>query len=278
MTLIAHVSDPHFGTEHPAVAAALLAELRGETADRPGLVLVSGDLTQRAKDEQFAAARAFLDAMAAPYLVVPGNHDIPLYDLWSRLHHPLRRYRAHITDELMPLHADDDVAAVGLCTAHGLTIKDGKVTVAQALAAAELLAAHPARFKIVVAHHPFVVPAARPASERVDGADAATPILRDAGVDVICSGHLHLAYSSDAAGFRDETRAIVAVHAGTCMSSRTRGEPNGYNRLLVDGDTLTIHQRTWAGDRFVPGPHKTYRKVDGRWRHAPEPATAQRAS
>lgn len=278
MKLVAHISDPHFGTEDPAVAAALAAELRGDTADLPSLVLISGDLTQRAKDEQFRAARAFLDALPSPYLVVPGNHDIPLYDLWSRLHHPLRRYREHVTDELMPFFADDEVAAVGLTTAHGLTIKDGKVTLAQAHAAADLLAGHDHHFKIVVAHHPFVLPAGRRTSERVDGADEATPVLRDAGVAVICSGHLHIAYTSDAAGFRDETRAIVAVHAGTCMSTRTRGEANGYNRLILDGDSLTIHQRLWSSDLFVAGPSKTYRRVDDHWRHAPEPDAARHAS
>jgi 3',5'-cyclic AMP phosphodiesterase CpdA len=273
--VVVHLSDPHFGTEDPVVAAALLDELGGAGGQpTPALIVISGDLTQRAKDEQFRAARAFLDALPAPHLVVPGNHDIPLYDLWSRFAHPLRRYRALISDELMPCHVDDELVAVGLTTAHGLTVKDGKVTAAQAEVAAALLAAHPDRFKIVVAHHPFVLPAGRPARERVDGAEVATPILRDAGVEVICSGHLHVAYASDTAGFRDQTREIVAVHAGTCMSTRLRGEPNGYNRLILDGDLLTIQQRRWAWPGFVDGPHKRYRRDDGHWLLTREDAAA----
>jgi 3',5'-cyclic AMP phosphodiesterase CpdA len=272
--VVAHLSDPHFGSESPAVAAALLDELAGRTASLPSLVVVSGDLTQRAKESQFHAARAFLDALAPPYLVVPGNHDIPLLDLWNRFRHPLERYTRIITRDLMPQHVDDELVVVGLNTAHSFTVKDGKVTAAQVAAAAAVFAAHPDHFKILVCHHPFVVPARRDPGERVDGADAALPVLRDAGVELICTGHLHIAFASDAAGFRDARREIIAVHAGTCISTRTRGEPNGYNRLLLDGDTLTIQQRIWDGARFADGPHKTYRRRDGHWLHAPDAAAA----
>ena len=275
MKVVAHISDAHFGTEDPEVAAALADELAGRgDGPTPSLVVVSGDLTQRAKEEQFRAARTFLDALPGPYLVVPGNHDMPLYDLWSRLHHPLRRYKELITDELMPLHVDDELAVVGLDTTHSRAVKDGKVTAAQARAAAALLAAQGDRFRMVVAHHPFVLPRGVPATQRIDGADEATPILRDAGVAVICTGHLHVAYASDTAGFRDETREMIAVHAGTCISTRRRGESNGYNRLVLDGDVLTIHHRVWADHRFTEGAHKVYRRQDGYWFHAPESAAA----
>lgn len=269
MKLLAHISDPHFGSEDPVIAAALAAELATVS-----LVLVSGDLTQRAKEPQFHAARAFLDALPSPYLVVPGNHDIPLYDVWNRFLHPLDRYRTIITDDLMPHHLDDELLVVGLNTAHSFTFKHGKVTVDQATAAAALFAGHPDRFKILVCHHPFVLPSHRHPRDLVDGADAALPILRDAGVELICTGHLHIAFASDAAGFRDERREIIAVHAGTCISTRTRGEPNGYNRLVLDGDLLTIQQRVWNGQAFADGPHKTYRREAGHWLHAPDAAAA----
>ena len=274
MKIVAHISDAHFGTEDPVIAAALLAELQGHDGPTPSLVVVSGDLTQRAKEDQFRAARTWLDALTSPYLVVPGNHDIPLYDVWNRFLHPLRRYRDLITDDLMPHHVDDELAVVGLNTAHNFTIKDGKVTIDQARAAAALLADAGDRFKMIVAHHPFVLPNGRPARDRADGAAEATPILRDAGVAIICTGHLHIAYASDTAGFRDDTREIIAVHAGTCISTRRRGEANGYNRLTLAGDVLTIQTRLWANHHFVDGAHKVYRRTDGHWRHAPESAAA----
>lgn len=274
MKLVVHLSDPHFGTENPAIVEALAAELDGRTGDVPSLIVISGDLTQRAKEEQFKAARAWLDALPAPYVVVAGNHDVPLYDLWDRLVHPLDRFRKHIGAEPMPTHLDDELAVAGLQTPHGFTIKDGRVTIEQALAAASFFAAAGDRFKIVVAHHPFVVPAGRPARDRVDGAAVALPILHDAGVAMICTGHLHLARSSDIGGFRDESREMVAVHAGTCLSTRLRGEPNSYNRLVLDGDALTIIPRAWAHGGFVDGPHKRYHRVDGRWRHLADDTAA----
>lgn len=272
MKVVAHVSDPHFGTENPAVADALHAELDGRELDPPAVVLVSGDLTQRAKDEQFQAARAWFDSLPCPWLAVPGNHDVPLYDLWDRFVTPLKRYRELFHDQLMPTYVDDELAVIGLTTAHGFTFKNGKVTVEQARAAAEFFADHAGRFKIVVAHHPFVLPDGRPERDRVDGAAQATPILREAGAEMILTGHLHVAHFSDTGGFRDETRAIVAVHAGTCMSTRLRGEANGYNRLILDGDVLTIHARAWTGDRFADRAVKTYRLIAGAWVHAPEEA------
>ena len=156
MKLVAHLSDPHFGSESPAVTAALLEDLSGGAAPTPAVVLVSGDLTQRAREHQFRAARAFLDLLPAPYVVVPGNHDVPLYDVWSRLLHPLARYRRIISDELTPTYVDDELAVVGLDTAHGFTFKGGRVTVEQARAAAARFAEHPGRLEILVVHHPFV--------------------------------------------------------------------------------------------------------------------------
>lgn len=272
MKVLAHVSDPHFGTEDRAVHDALLADLDGHTGSTPALILVSGDLTQRARTEQFRAARQFLDQLTAPYLVVPGNHDVPLYDLVSRFHHPLRKYKQHITDDLMPTFLDDDVAVVGLTTPHGWTVKSGKITAEQVRAAAAWFEGAGDRIRIVVAHHPFSLPDGRSPSDLVEGAAMARPILEAAGVTLICTGHLHLAFSTDTVGFRSEDREIVNIHAGTCMSTRVRGEPQGYNRLKLDGDSLTLQTRIWNQQRFVDGPMKLYRRSHGRWRKDAEQA------
>ena len=283
MRIIAHISDLHFGTEDPAVAAALFDELSGVTAVRPSLIAISGDLTQRAREHQFRAARAYLDRLPVPYLVVPGNHDVPLYDVWNRLLHPLDKYRRFITSSMMPVHVDDDLAVVGINTAHGLTFKDGRITRELAERAAAALANQGRRWKAIVAHHPFVGPAGGPAGDRVDGAVDALPILQAAGIEMILTGHLHVAYAPDAAGFRSDDHTIIAVHAGTCMSTRTRGEPNGYNTLAIDGDEITLVNRVWDGTRFVPAATKTYRRRYGELEKTAEasipvvPAAAPRA-
>ena len=273
MRVIAHLSDLHFGTEDPAVAVALLRELDGTTQPVPALVAISGDLTQRARHEEFLACRGFLDMLPGPYLAVPGNHDVPMYNVINRFLHPFRRYRSHITDNLSPSFIDDELQVEGLNTAHSLTIKGGKITSAQVAAVCSRFGRRASGCKVLLAHHPFVLPANRPEREKVDGADEAVPDLERAGVEVILSGHLHITYSSDVGGFRSDDRKILAVHAGTCMSTRRRGENNSYNRLTLDQDSLRVLQRVWDGRRFTDGPGKDYRREGGKWRHV-EPEAA----
>lgn len=270
MRTIAHISDPHFGTEDPVVAAALLAELDGSNGPRPSLVALSGDLTQRARPHQFRAARRFLDQLPQPYLVVPGNHDVPLYDLVARFFRPLERYRRGIGEPLMPIFVDEEIAVVGVNTAHGFTFKGGRITRAMAEAVRDALMPFDAGWQVLVAHHPFVLPdrANIETSDRVRGADTAIRLLEEARVEMILTGHLHVAYSSDPTAFRSADRAIIEVHAGTCMSTRRRGEPNGYNLVTLDGEDATIEHRVWDGARFVTGTTRSYRREPGGIRSA----------
>jgi len=258
MKVVAHISDPHFGTEDPRVLAGLVADLDGRTAPLPSLVALSGDLTQRARTEQFRASRAFLDALPCPYLVVPGNHDVPLYNVLRRFLDPLGGYRAAITDDLAPTYQDDEIAVVGIATAHGFTRKSGRVSATQLAAASTAFRAADSRWKILVAHHPFVGPEVAK-DDLVEDADAALAAFRSAGVNVMLTGHLHISFSDDAA-MRDDEHRIVAVHAGTCTSTRTRGEPNNYNRITFDGDQVTVLVRAWDGHAFVDGDEKSYRR------------------
>ncbi|CAN5732131.1 metallophosphoesterase [soil metagenome] len=268
MTTIAHISDLHFGTEDPAIHAALLAELDGVTVPAPTLVAISGDLTQRAREREFELGRVFLDRLRAPYLVVPGNHDLPLYNVFARLTDGLRRYRTMITSDLTPSYTDEVMAVVGVATPHGFTIKDGRISAAQTAEACARLGPDDGRWKIVVAHHPLVVPEGAEDGDRADGADAALVTFRHAGINMILTGHLHVAFNTDAA-MRSDDHRVINVHAGTCMSTRTRGEPNSYNRITFVGDEVTIRLRTWRESQFVDGTEKVYRRV-GRASGAPE--------
>jgi 3',5'-cyclic AMP phosphodiesterase CpdA len=262
--LVVHISDPHFGAHDPAIAAALLDDLNGHTAPRPALVAISGDVTQRARSSQFEQARRFLAAIEVPYLVVPGNHDIPMFDVFRRLFRSRTRYCRYITSDLSPFYADDHIAAAGIDTAKRFTIKDGEVRREQVEAVCERFQLHAQRWKILVAHHPFVVPESLPDDDKdlVNGHEMAVPMLEAAGVDVILSGHLHVPYTEDVAG-RNEHHTIIAVHAGSCMSTRLRGHPNGYNQLCFEGTHCTITPRHWDGTRFVDGHAKAYRRGRG---------------
>lgn len=219
---------------------------------------ISGDVTQRARRKQFAEARAWLAALEVPYLVVPGNHDLPAYDVLSRLFVPRRLYREYVSEELEPWFVDDELTVAGMDTTKRMTGKQGGVSLAQAERASARFASHPRKWRVVLAHHPLVVP---PDFERdrAAGAQDALSIFDRAGVDLLLSGHLHIPHSAGPAG-RDPMHRMVAVHAGTCMSTRLRGEPNGYNELRFEGETVTIVHREWNGEHFVDAQQKRYRK------------------
>ena len=249
MKLVVHISDPHFGQHDPAIAQVLLEELN---ALNPSLIAISGDLTQRARRAQFQAAREWLDRLLPPYLVVPGNHDIPLYDVFRRFAAPRERYMHYISSDLAPSYVDDELAVVGIDTTKSFTLKHGKMTTEQADRVVALLAPHEQHWRIVVAHHPF---------EHATGSDEVQPMFEHAGVDLMLTGHLHVQRMDEVAS-RNPHHTLVAVHAGTCMSTRLRGEPNGYNQLHIDGDRVRIIHRGWDGARFVDIVEKQYRRTE----------------
>ena len=155
MKTIAHVSDLHFGTVVPSIAEGLVADLQ---TLQPSLVVISGDLTQRARRGQFAEARAFLQRLPQPQLVVPGNHDIPFFDVTRRFLSPLTRYREFISEEVNPVHADDELFVVGLNTARSFTWQSGRISEEQVCLLKETLQRAGSRTKVLVTHHPFIPP------------------------------------------------------------------------------------------------------------------------
>ncbi|HMB43540.1 MAG TPA: metallophosphoesterase, partial [Luteimonas sp.] len=156
MRTIAHLSDLHFGRTDPAVLTPLVDAI---AAAQPDVVAVSGDLTQRARESQFIQAREFLDRLPSPQIVIPGNHDVPLYDVMRRFAAPLARFRRHVTSDLAPFYQDDEIAIAGVNTARSLTFKGGRINAGQVEAIAERFARlPPAVLRIVVTHHPFDLP------------------------------------------------------------------------------------------------------------------------
>src|SRR6185436_13055108 len=136
MRTLAHLSDLHFGRVDYTVRDAVVTNLQ---TLKPDVVVVSGDLTQRARSHQFQEARQFLDALPQPQIVVPGNHDVPLYNFFARFGRPLDKYRRHITEDLQPFYQDDEVAIVGINTARSLTTKYGRINERQIAGARERL-------------------------------------------------------------------------------------------------------------------------------------------
>ncbi|HEU5081486.1 MAG TPA: metallophosphoesterase [Opitutaceae bacterium] len=252
MKTIAHISDLHFGTEDPVLAEALAADLQQAP---PSLLVVSGDFTQRARRSQFKAARDFLDRLPHPQLVIPGNHDIPLYDVVRRFSSPLGRYKKFIESNLNPTYVDDALLVIGLDTTRAYNWKSGGISEEQMRFLADTLGAAGSRFKIVVTHHPFIPSPVNPNAEsELSHAAEALALLENHEVDLVLAGHLHHGYSGDTrAHFRSARRSIISVQAGTAISRRVRHqEPNAYNWIQISEGNIRVEVRAWNSRQFRP--------------------------
>jgi 3',5'-cyclic AMP phosphodiesterase CpdA len=241
VTVILQVSDPHFGTEQPPVVKALRALVDNL---EPDLLVLSGDITQRARPSQFKAAAEFVRSLPIPnVLAIPGNHDIPLFDLATRLIDPYARYRKAFGDELEPSFSTPDCVVVGVNTTRRYRHTDGEISEEQCRSvAAELGRASPEQVRIVVLHQPVAVPRAAEQHNVVHGSQAAVRTWSAAGVDVILAGHIHLPFVLPLHELMGPLpRHVWAVNAGTALSSRVRYDAgNSVNvlRTCSDGPPL----------------------------------------
>jgi 3',5'-cyclic AMP phosphodiesterase CpdA len=259
------LSDLHFGRARADLVQPLLDVLDRE---QPDLVVVAGDFVQRARKAQFAAARAFLDRLPAPWLAVPGNHDIPLFDLPERLFAPRSAYRRWISEETEPLVRTPEVLIAGLDTTERLHHQRGTVTDAQISRIADLIAEESAeRTVVVVAHHPFHQD---PGIEKklMIGAPDALEVWAEAGPHMIVSGHLHV-WAVEPFVSRRAGSMTLQIHCGTGLSTRLRGHPNDVALIEVEGAEVLI-ERFSAGEtaRFEAVETLRYARGPKGWRNA----------
>jgi 3',5'-cyclic AMP phosphodiesterase CpdA len=253
MSVILQVSDPHFGTEQAPVVEALVALAAQQ---RPDLVVLSGDITQRARPAQFRAARAFVDRLGAPLLAVPGNHDIPLLDVWTRVARPYARHRAAFGTELEPLHEDDMLLVLGVNTTRAWRHVHGEISQHQVeRVAARLAQARATQLRVVVVHQPIAVAREEDRVHRLRGHAQALPRWAAAGADIVLGGHIHLPYVMPVA-LAGLPRPLAVVQAGTAVSHRVRpGVPNSVNLLRWQAAAACCLVEQWdfnaAGGTFA---------------------------
>jgi 3',5'-cyclic AMP phosphodiesterase CpdA len=253
MRTVAHLSDLHFGRASPRLAQALMHRLRRLA---PDVVAISGDLTQRARRRQFLQARAFIDALPAPHVVVPGNHDVPLYNVFARGLCPLAGFRRWISDDLQPSYADSEIVIAGINTTRSLTLKGGLVRERDVGNVCRRFSNAPAgAVKIVVAHHPF------------DEGRYVEKLTR-CGTDVFLTGHLHVSYAGGTATrYRAAGRSAIVVEAGTAISTRMRGELNGFTLLQVLPERIDVVPFQWrdTDGSFTEATHQAFTRVGDSW-------------
>ncbi|MDB5693753.1 MAG: metallophosphoesterase [Alphaproteobacteria bacterium] len=278
MAMIAHLSDVHFGAHDPRIVDALEALL---PALRPDLVVISGDFTQRARVEQYRMACGFVDRIeqaGLAVLAVPGNHDIPLYDVARRFARPLHRYRRYIDEELCPWFETDEIAVLGINTARSLTFKDGRISHEQmALIRERFREVSPGKTRILVTHHPlFAMPIGESEglTKTVGRRGEALEAIGAAGVHLLLAGHFHHAYSRSAREMVETAGPELVIQAGTATSTRVRGdETQSFNWIDIPApERVELTVFGWTGTGFERGRAVPF-AFDGRlWRQESIPA------
>jgi len=270
---IAHISDLHFGRIDPLIPPALREAL---IEARPDVVVVSGDLTQRARRAEFAAARRFLDGLPFPQVVVPGNHDVPLHDVMRRWLAPLEKYRSYISADIEPFYGDEEIFIQGLSTARSLTWKNGRINRMQVeRACSKLTSASPDVTRIVVTHHPFQSPFEDRGGSPVGRAEMAVTAFTKCRVDMILSGHFHMGHAGNwTRHYPALGHAAILVQAGTATSTRQREEVNSWNLIRIERPQVHIERQTWDVARagFATSLRDTFLLGEGGWMPAPPPA------
>lgn len=254
MTLLLQISDTHFGTEQPRVVEALV-RLVDEV--RPTVVVLSGDVTQRATRTQFDVAKNFVARLAtSAVLTIPGNHDIPLFNVFGRLFDPYGGFKRAFGTELEPEWQSSEVMIICVNTTRPHRHQDGEVSVEQILRVSRRLeSATQQQLRVVVTHQPVHVLRGSEIHNRLHGHHAAVRSWADAGADIVMGGHIHLPYIAPLHGqYQDLSRRCWVVQAGTAVSNRVRAHhPNSVNLLKrIDANTCLAERWDYdaALDRF----------------------------
>ena len=270
MTRLVHLSDLHFGAHGERLVDAVEERVNDS---RPDLVVISGDFTQRARTEQFQEACRFLERLREAgheVLAVPGNHDVPLYDVFRRFLSPLTRYMRYIDDTLCPLHEIPGATVLGINTARSLTFKDGRISHEQMdFIRGTFERTDRDSMRILVTHHPlFALPVGESVAPAVGRSELALDAIGDAGVDLLLAGHNHQASIHNARDLVTRAGAALVVQAGTATSTRLREQDQSFNRIDIDGPRVTVTVETWDGSGFTPQDAQLYERQGDHWRIA----------
>lgn len=270
MTRLIHLSDLHFGAHDPEMVAGVERKIDDAA---PDLVVISGDFTQRARTEQFQEACRFLERLREAgheVLAVPGNHDVPLYDVFRRFLSPLTRYMRYIDDTLCPMLEIPGATVLGINTARSFTFKDGRINEEQIRFIQETFErTDPNASRVLVTHHPlFALQVGESVTRAVGRSELALDALGEAGVDMLLAGHNHDASVHSARDLVTRAGPALVVQAGTATSMRVREQSQSFNRIDLDGRSITVTVESWDGSDFAAEDSQRYEKQNDHWQIA----------
>lgn len=219
------MADLHFGHSDPRAIECIERFLK-EQAGKINLIVVAGDWTQRARASQFRAAREFIERIKCPILSVPGNHDVPLYNIFARFLWPLGGYNRMIVPVTVSNFLDEEFAVAGISTVNPYSVADGRISAEEIERVSNFFRSVPKGvLRILCAHHPLYDSGA---NVWMKGCES----FGELGIDVVLSGHMHR-HSVALAGHHQ--RKILSVVSGTSTSDRLRGDSNGFHWIEVSG-------------------------------------------
>lgn len=257
--IIAHLSDLHFGTHEAGISDYVTAAI---ARIKPDLAIISGDFTQVATASEFRMAQAFLNSLPCPALCIPGNHDVPRYDLRERFFHPFRPYETFIAPEAEPIYVTPAVVAAGLNTARRAlphwNWANGAVSAGQRDRLRRIFKPDEARWTLLALHHPIHKTAEMPVDVTVFGGRRTMHVIHDLRIDLVLTGHVHHASLTT---IGDEHHQTVYLSASTAMSWRRRNDENGFNVITLDDDRMLIEILTLGVDGFVTTQTYEHRRI-----------------
>lgn len=258
MITLLQISDPHFGTEQAPVVEALVSLVKTQ---QPEFAIWSGDITQRAHHTQFASAKDFSNRLAIPHLLaIPGNHDIPLFNIIARIFYPYSGYQRVFGNDLEPIFESEELLIICLNTTRPWRHKNGELSRKQIdYVAQKVRKANPSQLRIVVTHQPISIESEKDEENLLIGYEHALKSWASCGVDMILGGHIHRPHAHKIANhFGSMAGNIWSIQAGTAVSSRIRdGIPNSVNliRYHVGNNKRSCIVERWDFDKTTEQFH-----------------------
>jgi 3',5'-cyclic AMP phosphodiesterase CpdA len=245
---IIHISDLHFGLHKEELIPYFLTDIN---KIKPEIILISGDMTHRATSSQYKLLQKFINELPGLVLTVPGNHDIPLNNVFERLLYPFKHYKRYISQELM-VHAEiGGVKILGVNSVNPFVIKDGKLS-SQTLENIKNYFASPfAGVNLLFFHHNFDY--VEGLHKPLQNYNQFLNCLKESSIHIVCTGHLH--FASVGLIQKNNDQPCLRLHAGSLLCQRNRDGRHSYYSIELHKENCRLDWRVFKDNQFITDHH-----------------------